>query len=189
MNRTKRKIFETSMELFAQKGYNATSIEEITAVVGVAKGTLYYHFSSKEDIFNFLIEEGISLLKRSLMIKISQTKTTAEKIKAIILVQKKIAIKYENLIRMIGGQMWGNDARSISCRGQVFTYVDIIENIVKEGIEKGDITRGTSRNIATDIFGILSDTIINKLRTEKPVNLLEADEEFDGIVLKYGIKK
>ena len=43
MNKTKRKIFETSMKLFAKKGYEATSIEEITATVGVAKGTLYYH--------------------------------------------------------------------------------------------------------------------------------------------------
>ena len=55
MNKTKRKIFETSMKLFAKKGYDATSIEEITATVGVAKGTLYYHFSSKEEIFNFLV--------------------------------------------------------------------------------------------------------------------------------------
>ena len=62
MNKTKRKIFETSMKLFAEKGYDATSIEEITATVGVAKGTLYYHFSSKEEIFNFLVEEGIKLL-------------------------------------------------------------------------------------------------------------------------------
>ena len=52
MNKTKRKIFETSMKLFAEKGYEATSIEEITATVGVAKGTLYYHFGSKEEIFN-----------------------------------------------------------------------------------------------------------------------------------------
>ncbi|MCL2860228.1 MAG: TetR/AcrR family transcriptional regulator [Oscillospiraceae bacterium] len=189
MNRTKRKIFEISMELFAQKGYDATSVEEITAVVGVAKGTLYYHFSSKENIFNFLIEEGFGLLKRSLMIKTSQAKTTAEKVKAIILVQKKIVIKYENLIRMIGGQMWGNDARSINCRTQLFTYIDTIENIIKEGVEKGDIKRGTYKNIATDIFGVLSDTLIDKLRTGKPVDLLEADEEFEGIALKYGIKK
>ena len=58
MNKTKRKIFETSMRLFSEKGYEATSIEEITATVGVAKGTLYYHFTSKEEIFNFLVEEG-----------------------------------------------------------------------------------------------------------------------------------
>ena len=51
MNKTKRKIFEASMKLFAEKGYDATSVEEITSVVGVAKGTLYYHFSSKEEIF------------------------------------------------------------------------------------------------------------------------------------------
>ena len=69
MNKTKRKIFETSMKLFAEKGYEATSIEEITATVGVAKGTLYYHFSSKEEIFNFLIEEGIKLLQNSIDIK------------------------------------------------------------------------------------------------------------------------
>ena len=69
MNKTKRKIFETSMKLFAEKGYEATSIEEITATVGVAKGTLYYHFTSKEEIFNFLIEEGMKLLKNSIQIK------------------------------------------------------------------------------------------------------------------------
>ena len=63
MNKTKRKIFEISMKLFAEKGYDATSIEDITATVGVAKGTLYYHFSSKEEIFNLLVEEGIKLLK------------------------------------------------------------------------------------------------------------------------------
>ena len=54
------------MKLFAEKGYDATSIEEITATVGVAKGTLYYHFSSKEEIFNFLVEEGIKLLQNSI---------------------------------------------------------------------------------------------------------------------------
>lgn len=44
MNKTKRKIFETSMKLFAEKGYDATSIEEITATVGVAKGNIILSF-------------------------------------------------------------------------------------------------------------------------------------------------
>ena len=83
MNRTKRKIFETSMRLFSEKGYDATSIEEITAVVGVAKGTLYYHFSSKEEIFNFLVEEGMKLLKNSIEIKNQKCYTTVEKLKAV----------------------------------------------------------------------------------------------------------
>ena len=72
MNKTKRKIFETSMDLFAKKGYDATSIEEITATVGVAKGTLYYHFSSKEEIFKFLVEEGVKHIKNSIVIKTAE---------------------------------------------------------------------------------------------------------------------
>lgn len=37
MHKTKRKIFEKAMELFATKGYDSTSIEEITAVAGISK--------------------------------------------------------------------------------------------------------------------------------------------------------
>ena len=95
MNKTKRKIFETSMKLFAEKGYDATSIEEITATVGVAKGTLYYHFSSKEEIFNFLVEEGVKLLKNSIEIKTDKLSNSLDKIRAIVLIQIKILVKYQ----------------------------------------------------------------------------------------------
>ena len=101
MNKTKRKIFETSMKLFAQKGYDATSIEEITATVGVAKGTLYYHFSSKEEIFNFLVDEGMKLLKNSIDIKIAKASNTIDKLRAIVLIQIKIISKYELKVSLI----------------------------------------------------------------------------------------
>ena len=102
MNKTKRKIFETSMRLFAEKGYDATSIEEITATVGVAKGTLYYHFSSKEEIFEFLVEEGVKLLKNSISIKTDKMQNSVDKLRAITLIQIKVLFKYENFITIIG---------------------------------------------------------------------------------------
>ena len=98
LNKTKRKIFETSMKLFAEKGYDATSIEEITATVGVAKGTLYYHFSSKEEIFNFLIEEGIKLLQNSIDIKTEKLDNYIDKIKAIVLIEIKIVNQKEYIM-------------------------------------------------------------------------------------------
>ena len=101
MNKTKRKIFETSMKLFAEKGYDATSIEEITAHVGVAKGTLYYHFTSKEEIFYFLVEEGIKLMQNSIDIKTAKHTNYIDKIKAIVLIQIKVIVKYESLIKSI----------------------------------------------------------------------------------------
>ena len=51
MNKTKRRIFNTAIKMFSEKGYDNTSVEEITAIAGVAKGSLYYHFSKKEDIY------------------------------------------------------------------------------------------------------------------------------------------
>ena len=149
MNKTKRKIFETSMDLFAKKGYEATSIEEITSVVGVAKGTLYYHFSSKEEIFNFLVEEGMKLLKNSIDIKISKLDNNLDKLKAIILIQIKIIIKYENFISMLLSQIWGQEPRNLKCRGYVFEYINVIEEILKEGIQKGEIIEGDTSVIAS----------------------------------------
>ena len=139
MNKTKRKIFETSMKLFAEKGYDATSVEEITATVGVAKGTLYYHFSNKEEIFNFLIEEGMKLLKNSIEIKTSNLDNSIDKLKAIILIQIKITIKYENFISMLLSQIWGQEPRNKKCRDSVFEYINMIENIIQEGIEKNEL--------------------------------------------------
>ena len=149
MNKTKRKIFETSMELFAKKGYEATSIEEITSIVGVAKGTLYYHFSSKEEIFNFLVEEGMKLLKNSIEIKTSKMNNCIDKLKAIMLIQIKITVKYENFISMLLSQIWGQEPRNIKCRDYVFEYINVIENIVKEGIEKQEIIQGEPSAIAS----------------------------------------
>lgn len=116
LNRTKRKIFETSMKLFAEKGYDGTSIEEITSEVGVAKGTLYYHFSSKEEIFNFLIEEGMNLLKNSIKIKIDKQDKYIDKIRAIVLIQIKIIVKYENFMTIVLSEVWGNSPRSNTCK-------------------------------------------------------------------------
>ena len=127
MNKTKRKIFEASMKLFAEKGYDATSIEEITATVGVAKGTLYYHFSSKEEIFNFLVEEGMKLLKNSIELKTSKCNTTKDKLKAIMLIQIKGIVKYESVLSIIFSQIYGNETRNQLCQEKVEEYVDVIK--------------------------------------------------------------
>ncbi|KGX91017.1 TetR/AcrR family transcriptional regulator [Pontibacillus marinus] len=50
MNEKKKKLLETGMKLFAQKGFHATSIQEIADKSGVSKGAFYLHFQSKEDL-------------------------------------------------------------------------------------------------------------------------------------------
>ena len=182
MNRTKRKIFEIAMRLFSEKGYEATSVEEITATVGVAKGTLYYHFSSKEEIFNFLVEEGIKLLKNSIQIKVSKCETTRDKIRAIVLIQMKAADKYESLLSIVFSQMWGTGKRHQFCKDKIIEYIKVVEDVIKEGIENGDIKKCDSNIAATTIFSLTSSYMMYKKQNQKDLNTLKIYKEFEKII-------
>ena len=188
MNKTKRKIFETSMKLFAEKGYEATSIEDITATVGVAKGTLYYHFTSKEEIFDFLIEEGIKLLQNSVDIKTIRYSNYLDKIKAIILIQIKIVDKYEDLINIILSQLWGKEKRNKKCQNLVYDYINKIEAIVKEGIKLKQVKEGNSKIIASEIYGLICSTLVYKMREKENFNTMKVYQQYEKTIVK-GLKQ
>ena len=188
MNKTKRKIFETSMKLFAEKGYDATSIEDITETVGVAKGTLYYHFTSKEEIFDFLVEEGIKLLQNSVDIKISKYSNYLDKIKAIVLIQIKIVNKYENLINIILTQLWGKEKRHQKCQKLIYEYIDKIENVVKEGIVLGQIKGKDAKIIATEIYGLICSTLVYKMREREKFDISDMYNAYEATIIK-GLKQ
>lgn len=52
----RNEILDAADELFFQKGFDGTSTNDILEKVGIARGTLYHHFKSKEDIMDALIE-------------------------------------------------------------------------------------------------------------------------------------
>ncbi|MBQ6218084.1 MAG: helix-turn-helix transcriptional regulator, partial [Erysipelotrichaceae bacterium] len=53
---TKEKILNEALSLFAEKGYDGTSVEQIAALVGIKAPSLYKHFKGKEDILNSIID-------------------------------------------------------------------------------------------------------------------------------------
>lgn len=58
----RNEILDAADELFGQKGFDGTSTNDILEKVGIARGTLYYHFKSKEDIMDTLIERYTVLM-------------------------------------------------------------------------------------------------------------------------------
>ena len=57
---TKERILSTALEMFSQNGYAGTNIRELTASLGLVKSSMYKHFTSKEDIWNALLDELIA---------------------------------------------------------------------------------------------------------------------------------
>lgn len=179
MNKTKRRIFNTAVKLFAEKGYDNTNIEEITAVAGVAKGSLYYHFSKKEDIFDLVLEEGEKLLRNSIEIKMKNCTTALEKIKAIIMIQIKITVNYEDFLNVVLSQIWGNESKNIKCKKAVYKHINAIKEIVEEGIANGEFHEGNPDAIASGIFGILCTSLIYRIKINRAGDVAEL---YDGFI-------
>ena len=57
----KKELLLAARELFISKGYDQTSVNDILNVVGIAKGTFYYYFASKEEVLNGIILDIVEL--------------------------------------------------------------------------------------------------------------------------------
>ena len=55
---TKERILDAALTLFAENGYNGTSVEQIAGIVGIKAPSLYKHYKGKEDILNALIDSA-----------------------------------------------------------------------------------------------------------------------------------
>jgi TetR/AcrR family transcriptional regulator len=53
-------LLDAALDLFVEKGYAATRVEEVAQRAGVSKGTLFLYFSSKEELFKAVVRENIS---------------------------------------------------------------------------------------------------------------------------------
>jgi TetR/AcrR family transcriptional regulator len=54
-------LLSAALELFVEKGFAATRVEEVAKRAGVSKGTLFLYFSSKEELFKAVVRENISM--------------------------------------------------------------------------------------------------------------------------------
>src|SRR5258706_6256167 len=56
---TRGAVMRAAQKLFESKGFSATTMDEIAAAAGVAKGAVYHHFPSKEELFEAVFEAGL----------------------------------------------------------------------------------------------------------------------------------
>src|SRR5437588_13008063 len=59
---TRQRLYAAAIELIAERGYSATTVDDIAERTGVAKGTVYYNFPSKPALFEELLRHGVGLL-------------------------------------------------------------------------------------------------------------------------------
>ena len=84
----KNEILDVAEQLFTVKGYEAATVNDILSAVGIAKGTFYYYFKSKEDVLDALVERRISYGVEKAEEIIASPLPPLQKLLAIIMAQK-----------------------------------------------------------------------------------------------------
>ena len=147
MNKTKKAIFNAAIKVFSIEGYDSATVEEIASEAGVAKGTLYYNFQGKEEIFKFVIDEGMKLIKNEVLDAIKDIDDPLEKLKISAKVQLRYVYNNKEFFRVIMSQIWGDKNRHQEMRQELRRLVNINSNRIN------DITKGKADKDVLEVLG------------------------------------
>ena len=82
----RNEILDVAERLFCTKGYDQTSTNDILSEIGIARGTLYYHFSSKEDMLDAMIDRILDeIVRRASRIALDESVPVLERMTQTIL--------------------------------------------------------------------------------------------------------
>ena len=174
MNKTKKAIFNAAIKVFSIEGYDSATVEEIASEAGVAKGTLYYNFQGKEEIFKFVIDEGMKLIKNEVLDAIKDIDDPLEKLKISAKVQLRYVYNDKEFFRVIMSQIWGDKNRHQEMRQEIRRLVNINSNRIN------DITKGKADK---DVLEVLGCCFIGVLFSSALYEILYEDQYSENYIV------
>ena len=78
-------ILKIAQEIFSKYGYKKTTLDDIANAVRKGKSSLYYYFSSKEDLFQAVIQKEVDILRKELEIVVNRNTDPVDKLRDYIL--------------------------------------------------------------------------------------------------------
>ncbi|KJF16054.1 MULTISPECIES: TetR/AcrR family transcriptional regulator [Acidithrix] len=97
-------IFEAAVELFGAKDYSGTTMEEIALRAGIAKGTLFYRYKSKEKLMESLLLEGISTLLGHI-----DSISASSDVRSFVEVIFRSSYDFPSFTALLFAELWRND--------------------------------------------------------------------------------
>ena len=174
MNKTKKAIFNAAIKVFSIEGYDSATVDEIVSEAGVAKGTLYYNFQGKEEIFKFVIDEGMKLIKNEVLDAIKDIDDPLEKLKISAKVQLRYVYNNKEFFRVIMSQIWGDKNRHQEMRQEIRRLVNINSNRIN------DITKGKADK---DVLEVLGCCFIGVLFSSALYEILYEDQYSENYIV------
>ncbi|MCM3785098.1 TetR/AcrR family transcriptional regulator [Neobacillus mesonae] len=153
----KKDIAHQSKELFAQKGYHATSMEDICHATGRSKGSIYYHFKSKEELFIHLIKLNNEEWVEAWHKKEEQYDTVIQKLYALAdhYVDDMDTPLTNASNEFASSQGLGDDLMEEILSILRLPYV-MYEELIIEGMERGELRKDNPNDVMYIVQGLMA---------------------------------
>lgn len=151
---TQRAIVAAAAELFAQRGFGSTSLDDIAEVLGVTKGALYYHVKNKEEILRLIYLSVLNVAEEPLRRILKSDLPPAEKLHRAIEHHIEISADRSPAVTIFYREqphLTGPFAKEITLRKK--DYEHYIEQIIEEGVATGAFKSDIDPQII--MFGLL----------------------------------
>ncbi|MGB4204212.1 MAG: TetR/AcrR family transcriptional regulator [Bacteroidales bacterium] len=131
-------IIESAREVFRQYGLKKTTMNDIANKINKAKGALYYYFSSKEEIYEAVIEDEADIFRNELINAVNKQTTPAAKLKSYVLTRIGLFQHLANFYTAFQKEYYEHYAFLMRFRERYDKEeIDMITAILDYGIEKG----------------------------------------------------
>ena len=97
----KERLLTVSLDLFINKGFDHTSIEDITVEAGVAKGTFYNFFEKKEDVLLYYLDRELVKSRHEIEQKIDDMETVVDKLELLIITYLKYIFRNKGFAKVL----------------------------------------------------------------------------------------
>ncbi len=174
VDRRRHQVFAASVHLFLEKGFQETSMQEIAAVAGMGKSTLYDYFKSKDEILLSVVEDGVyDLTERARQIA-SQDLPAAEKIHQVMHAHLEYLLENKEFyLRIIYEvQRLGPESQRI-LQVRRHTYQDLLCRLVEEATREGSFRAVNPLLAARTIMAILSPAVFTSRPTGTPEQMMD----------------
>ncbi|MFC0006139.1 TetR/AcrR family transcriptional regulator [Micromonospora siamensis] len=152
---TRQRLFEAAVQLIAEQGFSATTVEDIAARAGVAKGTVYYNFESKTVLFEELLRHGIGLLTAEFRAAVDGL-PPREALAALVRAELEYIRRYRAFAQLLLSEMWRTNREWQQTlrllRGEA---IEVIAETVRAGVASGDLPADLDVPTASSaLFGV-----------------------------------
>jgi len=165
---THDKILEVSAKIFAEKGYNGTSMREIAEALEITKAALYYHFPGKEEIFSACLTHFVDRLVIKLEDLAESDQPLWEKLKLLIYGMCNFSTdspKIHLLFKQVVSRSFDKELDMEMLHSYFKRQQKAIQTIIEKGVKNGELRNDIPVNLMTAaISGMIHHTTGPQMR-------------------------